>query len=127
MPGFHHVQLETLLEASTVVEKIANDGQEDLSETMKNGKDETDEVRKSIDGVLDQYLADYKLKQDTKAPQVNLEEKKEKRGCSSFEEESIENIFEEESIENIFEEESIENIQKFLDEWTPGPDLQLQS
>ena len=77
MPKFQ-VQLETLLETSTIVEKIANHVQEDLSETMKTEKYETVEKRQRIDGVLDQYLADNKQKQDTKTPQVNLEEEREK-------------------------------------------------
>ena len=78
MPKFQ-VQLETLLETSTIVEKIANHVQEDLSETMKTEKYETVEKRQRIDGVLDQYLADNKQKQDTKTLQVNLEEEREKR------------------------------------------------
>ena len=75
--------------------------QENFSETMKTGRNETVEVRERIESILDQFLADYKPEEDTKAPQFNLEEeeKEEKRGI------------------NISEEESIENIQKFLDEW----------
>ena len=72
---------------------------------MKTGRNETVEVRQRIENILDQFLADYKPEEDTKAPQFNLEEEEEeeKRGI------------------NISEEESIENIQKFLDEWNQTP------
>ena len=86
-------------------EKITDHCHEKFSETMKTGRNETVEVRERIESILDQFLADYKPEEDTKAPQFNLEEEEEeeKRGI------------------NISEEESIENIQKFLDEWNQTP------
>ena len=75
-------------------EKITSHCQEEISETMKTGRDETVQVRERIEGVLDKFLGDYKKGEDTKAAHFDLGEE-----------------------DKISEEESIENIQKFLDEW----------
>ena len=54
-------------------EKITSHCQEEISETMKTGRDETVQVRQRIEGVLDQFLADYKQGEDTKAEEESIE------------------------------------------------------
>ena len=54
-------------------EKITSHCQEEISETMKTGRDETVQVRQRIEGVPDQFLADYKQGEDTKAEEESIE------------------------------------------------------
>ena len=51
-------------------EKMGERRQDNISET-KTGRDET--VRQRIDGVLDQYLADYKEEEDTNLEEESIE------------------------------------------------------
>ena len=55
------------------LEKMTNHCQGNISETTKTGRDETVEVRQRVDGVLDQFLADYKEEEDTNLEEESIE------------------------------------------------------
>ena len=54
-------------------ERMTNPCQGNISETAKTGRGETVEVRQRIDGVLDQFLADYKQEEDTNLEEESIE------------------------------------------------------